>query len=81
MTIKDNDFRVHMRHLRACGMCNREPRLFFRARGWSWDSFITEGIPAQRLIDDGDPMALLVVQVARHERDVALVKGLTSSEQ
>lgn len=58
---------VHMRHLRALGHCNREPRIFVKAQGWSWTEFITIGIPAERLEATGDPLAIRVAAYARKE--------------
>jgi hypothetical protein len=56
---------VRMEHLRAAGMCNREPRIFCRRQGWSWQEFIDTGLPAELLEATGDPMALRVAAIAR----------------
>lgn len=58
---------VRMKHLRAAGMCNREPRIWFKRQGLSWSDFITNGIPASILIETGDGLAAKVVEIARQE--------------
>jgi hypothetical protein len=60
--------RVYMRHLRGANMCNREPRVWFKRQGFSWNDFLSHGIAASDLIATGDPLALIVVEVARKER-------------
>lgn len=60
---------VRMAHLRAVGMCNKEPRIFCRQQGWSWTEFITTGLPVELLEATGDPMALKVARVARDEAE------------
>lgn len=60
---------VRMRHLRAAGMCNREPRKFCAAQGWSWQEFIDQGIPASLLYETGDPMAEKVADIAVKEAE------------
>jgi hypothetical protein len=58
---------VRMKHLRAAGMCNREPRLFFKQQGWSWQEFLDHGLPVEQVEASGDPMALRVAAIAREE--------------
>lgn len=58
---------VRIKHLRAAGMCNREPRLFCAAQGWSWAEFVSNGLPAELLEATGDPMAIRVAALARAE--------------
>jgi hypothetical protein len=58
-----------MRHLRAVGYCNREPRLFFARQGWSWQGFLDQGIDVEVVEATGDPMALRVAAAAREEAD------------
>lgn len=58
---------IHMRHLRAAGMCNREPRRWFAAHGLSWAEFVDHGIPASVIEATGDPLALIVVEAAKAE--------------
>ena len=58
---------VRMRHLRAAGMCNREPRKFAAMQGWSWNEFLERGLPAELLESTGDPLALRVAEIARRE--------------
>jgi len=56
-----------MRHLRAAGMCNREPRLWFAAHGFSWSDFVTNGISIEEVEATGDPLGMVVVEVALRE--------------
>lgn len=58
---------VRMRHLRQLGMCNREPRKFFLAQGWSWQKFLDEGLPASIVYATGDPLAVKVADAAVKE--------------
>lgn len=58
---------IHVRHLRAAGMCNREPRLWFQRHGLSWTEFVTTGIPESRILATNDSLCLPVVEVARKE--------------
>lgn len=58
---------IHVRHLRAAGMCNREPRLWFKRHGLSWTEFVTTGISESRILATNDSLALPVVEVARRE--------------
>lgn len=55
---------IRMKHVRAAGMCNREPRIFCARQGWSWQEFLDRGFPEEQLLATGDPMALRVVEVA-----------------
>jgi hypothetical protein len=48
-------------------MCNREPRLFFKQQGWSWQEFLDHGLPVEQVEASGDPMALRVAAIAREE--------------
>jgi len=56
-----------MRHLRAAGMCNREPRKFGMRQGWSWAEFLERGIAVEIVEATGDPLALRVAEIARRE--------------
>jgi hypothetical protein len=58
---------VTIRHLRAAGMCSREPRRWFKQQGLNWSDFATEGLPASVLIATADPLALKVVEIAQRE--------------
>lgn len=63
-----DDFLVRMKHLRAARMCNREPRRWFVAHELSWTQFVTEGLPASVLIATNDPLAMVVVEIARKDQ-------------
>lgn len=56
-----------MKHLRAAGYCNREPRLFFQRYGWSWQDFLDHGIAVSIVEATGDALALRVVEIARRD--------------
>lgn len=60
---------IRMKHLRAAGMCNREPRKWFKDRGFSWSDFLTNGISIQKIIDTGDPLALKVAEIAAKDTE------------
>jgi hypothetical protein len=60
---------VRMKHLRAAGMCNREPRLFCARQGWSWQQFLDEGLPSELFYATGDPMAKKVADIAVKEEE------------
>lgn len=58
---------VRISHLRAAGMCNREPRAWFKRQGLSWSDFATAGIDAETLYATGDPLAKIVADIAVKE--------------
>lgn len=58
---------IHVRHLRAAGMCNREPRKWFQKHGLSWTEFVTTGIPVSKILATADSLAYPVVEIARKE--------------
>lgn len=64
MTNKNDKVIVTMKHIRMAKMCSRGTREFFLRHGLDWSSFLKEGIPAHKLADTGDAMALHVVDVA-----------------
>lgn len=63
-----SELRCYMRHVRAAGICSRGSRAWCMANGVSWTKFLAEGIPAQTLLDTGDPIVLRVVQAAQQEQ-------------
>lgn len=67
----DDQVIVRVKHLRAAGMCNREPRIFAARHQLSWSQFVSEGLPASALIATGDAMALRVVEIARKDSENA----------
>lgn len=56
---------VTMRHIRQANMCSGGPRKFFAKHGLDWSDFLTNGIPASKLLATGDAMAEIVVEIAR----------------
>ncbi|OWJ91176.1 hypothetical protein B6S59_25475 [Pseudomonas sp. A46] len=47
------------------GYCGQKSREFFAAHGWDWLDFVRNGIPAQRLLDTGNALAIHLVEHAR----------------
>lgn len=47
------------------GYCARQSRAFFAENGLDWLAFVREGIPAQRLLDTGNALAILLVEHAQ----------------
>ena len=56
---------VRMEHVRLARMCSRGARAFFVRHNLDWQEFLKNGIAADLLIETGDAMASLVVEVAR----------------
>lgn len=55
------------RHIRLAKLCMAGSRTWFKARGWDWQDFLENGIPAEALLETGDPIVLRVVEAAREE--------------
>jgi hypothetical protein len=56
-----------MKHLRAAGYCNREPRMWFVRHGFSWQDFLDHGIEVEKVEATGDALAMKVVEIARKD--------------
>lgn len=65
MTEATSGTRCYIRDVRAAGLCHRGSREWCAANGIDWSLFLTEGIPAQVLLDTGDPIVARVVEAAR----------------
>lgn len=52
-----SDFIVYSHHLSNLA-CRKGCRKFYKERGWDWEVFLKEGIPAQTLRDTGDAMVI-----------------------
>lgn len=63
-----DDVVVKMAHVRRALMCSRGARAFFKRHNLDWDAFLKDGLPARKLADTGDAMALQVVEVARGQQ-------------
>lgn len=61
----DDQLIVTMKDIRAAKMCSGGPRDFFKRHDLDWNDFLTNGIPASKLLATGDAMAAQVVEVAR----------------
>lgn len=58
-----------MSDIRRAHMCSKGSRDFFVRHGLDWSAFLQEGIDAEILLGTGDPMAQVVVQVAREREE------------
>lgn len=58
---------VRVKHLRAAKICASGAQTWWEAEHLDWRDFVRNGIPAQRLLDTGDPRALRVVEIARKD--------------
>ena len=47
------------------GYCGGKSRDFFAAQGWDWLDFVRNGIPAQRLLETGNALAIHLVEHAQ----------------
>lgn len=65
----DDELIVTMRDIRGAKMCSDGPRRFFKRHGLDWSDFLTNGIPASKLLATGDAMAAQVVEVARGRQE------------
>jgi len=70
--VTDDELIVTIQHLHTVptwttrtGYCARQSRMFFAEHGLDWLAFVREGIPAQRLLDTGNALALHLVEHAR----------------
>ncbi|MCE5420247.1 MAG: hypothetical protein JJ713_05620 [Acidithiobacillus sp.] len=53
-----------LEHARSLGYCARGMRRWFAGREYSWQDFITQGVPAAWLRASNDAMALRVAEQA-----------------
>lgn len=60
---------VYRRHLRMVNICGSGARRWWPEHGLSWQDFLTNGIPGEKLLETNDPFARRVVEAARAERD------------
>lgn len=59
--------RLHIRHLRGSRTCNKNARMWFKDRGWSWQDFLDNGRPVKDFIATGDPLAEPAIAAAEKE--------------
>lgn len=59
----------HVRLLRGYtsrkGYCIPGLKIWFASRGLDWNDFVKNGIPAQKIIDTGDALAIEAVKLAQ----------------
>lgn len=60
-----NDPQVTVDHVRACRLCTRGARAWFKKHGLNYGTFLRAGYPASVLEKTGDGFALTVVGKAR----------------
>lgn len=60
-----DDILIRMRDIRAAKMCSRGSRQFFEKHNLNWQDFLANGIPASKLEETGDHMALFLIEVTR----------------
>lgn len=60
---------VTMRDVRGILGCSKGARDFCQRHGIDWQGFLDNGIPAERLEETGDAMALQLVAYARARED------------
>lgn len=58
---------ITLAHVKRAGMCAKGAREFFKRTGLiEWSEFVEKGIDSEKLIENGDAMALQVVEVAKN---------------
>jgi hypothetical protein len=55
-------------HLRACRMCRKGAREFFKKYGLDWHEFAKQGIDETKLLDTRDALATKLVTEAHNGR-------------
>ena len=63
----DQELRVHVRHLKESGYCDRGARVWFARYKLDFNSFCFEGLPISIVDKIGDPFSKKVTQIARDE--------------
>lgn len=63
------DFRIHVRHMRAARICARGSRAWCAANGVSWSEFVHNGLPVDRMREINDPIVNRIIAEAEKERD------------
>lgn len=58
---------VRMKHIRLAKLCSPGTRAWWKDHGLDWSDFLTNGIPAQVLLDTRDPLAARAVEQARQD--------------
>lgn len=58
---------LRVRHIREARLCLNGARKWFRARGWSWSDFVTNGRPVADFKETRCPLADRAVAVAERE--------------
>ncbi len=59
--------RIHLRHLRAARLCSGGSREWCARNGFSWQQFITEGLPIEQMRALNDAMIDRVIAEAEKE--------------
>lgn len=69
MTEVTSEPHVFMRHIRQAKLCAGGTRTWWKDNGLDWTDFLKNGIPGEKLLATGDPLARRPVEAARAERD------------
>lgn len=59
--------RVHMRHVRAAGLCSQGGREWCRRHNLSWSDFLANGLDAEVVRATGDALAMRALTEAEKE--------------
>jgi hypothetical protein len=60
-----SELRCTIQDARAAGFCGKGARAWCAKNGVDWKLVLSEGVPAQVLLETGDPLAARVVAAAR----------------
>jgi len=66
--MSDEDLIVTIKDVRAAKLCAGGSRKFCRRHGIDWNDFVTNGIPASRLLEIDSAIMVDLVEVARGRR-------------
>lgn len=69
MTEVTSEPRIYTRHIRQAKLCMGGTRTWWKDNGLDWNDFVKNGIPGEKLLATGDPLARRPVEAARAERD------------
>ncbi len=58
---------ITINHIRAYGYCARGTRAFFNSHQLDWQSFLTNGVEAEKLLATNDALAIELVKHVQKE--------------
>lgn len=62
---------VKMKHVRACDLCSRGTRQWFKQHNLNYTQFLQEGTPVETIESIGDAFGLKVSKIAREEAEAS----------